>query len=79
MQSTSCYSMSAVDPDMYHIASKATRNMNKSFKKEEEKKMIGPLLQILLLLDTVARIIDAEDKRLFFLYGSYSSRLKKKC
>lgn len=51
--------MSAVDPDMYHIASKATRNMNKSLKKKrKEKKMIGPLLQILLLLDTVARIID---------------------
>lgn len=28
--------------------------------------MIGPLLQILLLLDPVARIMDVEDKRLFF-------------
>lgn len=59
--------MSAVDPDMYHIASKATRNMNKSLKKKKKrKKMIGPLLQILLLLDTVARIMDVEGKRLFF-------------
>lgn len=68
--------MSAVDPDMYHIASKATRNMNKSLKK---KKMIGPLLQILLLLDTVARIIDVEDKRLFFFMAPTVLGKKKKC
>lgn len=70
--------MSAVDPDLYHIASKATRNMNKSFKKEEEKKMIGPLLQILLLLDTVARIIDVEDKCLFFFMALTDLGKKKK-
>lgn len=40
--------------------------------------MIGPLLQILLLLDTVARIIDVEDKRLFFSMAPTVLGKKKK-